>query len=383
MRLPPSAPRGVTPPPFAPGADVPSWAMRYTAGDYPPFGYTSDILGFALDTESTDLMALVVERGADGPFAGLPAWPGGFVDWARDADARAAGLRELGEETSDRAPAYLEPLDTYDALGRDPRQWAGTVDPTGGWTSRGARIVSKAFLALLTDLGPRPAPRPGEDNVAAEWVPVRRFLPWEDLRSDDGRTAALTLATRLRTWSRRSATAEPRREAAQRIDYAFGGAELEAWNEERVPERFALLMEAGLLAEAHRDQWGRATPMRTPATGIAMAFDHRLMLADALGRLRGKIKYRPALLAALRPGPFTLTALSAAVEAVGGRRLHGPNFRRVVSQTDAYTIVEPVSSPAPVRSGPKAGRRPTYYYRFPADVALRRLDPGIRLPWVP
>ncbi len=56
-------------------------------------------------------------------------------------------------------------------------------------------------------------------------------------------------------------------------------------------ERYELLYEAGLVREAMRD--GRKPAANAlPALGTSMMFDHRRILATAIARLRGKMKYR-------------------------------------------------------------------------------------------
>ena len=60
-----------------------------------------------------------------------------------------------------------------------------------------------------------------------------------------------------------------------------------------------------------------------------MALDHRRILATALGRLRGKLKYRPVVFELL-PSAFTLLQLQRVVEALAGVRLHKQNLRRLV-----------------------------------------------------
>ena len=62
-----------------------------------------------------------------------------------------------------------------------------------------------------------------------------------------------------------------------------------------------------------------------------MVADHRRILATAIARLRGKIKYRPIVFE-LMPPSFTLLQLQRTVEALAGVRLHKPNFRRLVEQ---------------------------------------------------
>ncbi len=78
-----------------------------------------------------------------------------------------------------------------------------------------------------------------------------RYFPWEDWR--DGRPALLApIETRLERWAAAAQTDAQRRPREERIGLAFGlgGA---SWNEELVLERYELLYEAGLVAEAARD----------------------------------------------------------------------------------------------------------------------------------
>src|SRR5689334_4200161 len=111
-------------PSFAPTSPsaVPTWARAYRAGDFPPYAYTADVLELAVDLDAATVRGLVVERG-DPPYPNHLAWPGGFVEW-KDFDASEAGLREVSEETGHAGrPRFFEALDTYDANGRDPRQF--------------------------------------------------------------------------------------------------------------------------------------------------------------------------------------------------------------------------------------------------------------------
>lgn len=377
--------RAVRVPGIAAGDEVPPWALRYAAGDYPPYALAADVLAFAVRPGSDGdarLEALLVERGRPGPYQGMLAWPGGFVDWLGDVDAEAAARRELREETGLAHAPWLETLDTYDRVGRDPRQWAGAPGPDGTWLSRGVRVASKAFVALL-DAPREVAPQHGEDAAAAHWVPVSALLPWEERRDEAGARLARALGQRLRGWA--AGQPESVRPALERrIAHAFGGAQLAHWNEERAPERWALVLEAGLVEEAHRTRWGSVVelPEAVRDTGRALAFDHRTMLADALGRLRGKAKYQPGVLQALLPARFPMRDLVRAVEALGGRRLHEPNFRRIVAEAASFRIVEPVgrAGGGAAARAPRRGPAPRMH-RFLADTPLRRLDPAMRVPW--
>ena len=363
-------------------SDVPEWALRYNAKEYPRHAVTGDAVALVLDRrgDAAALRALVIVRGGE-PFAGLDAWPGGFMDWAEDDDTRQTAVRELREETGVEAPAYVEPLASYSANGRDPRQYAGQRDAkTGEWRARGARVTSTAYLMLMGEEGAREVS--GSDDAAeARWADVYDYLPWEDLRRPAGRAAARHVLRALCAWA-----GGPGSERRERIDYAFGFA-LAEWNEERVPERYALLLEAGLVPEGRRDRWGRAEAGEDdPHFGREMAFDHRRILADALARLRGKIKYLPAALMALAGEELTLDELQAACEAIGGRPLHRANFRRAVA---------PVKGPHQART-PRivtgTGRRRARgagepgvapeLFRFRPDAVRARLDTSLRFPWL-
>jgi hypothetical protein len=362
----------------APKMRAPAWAFTYRAGDYPPWGYTVDVVGLAVNPAAGELRALLIERARE-PFAGHAAWPGGFVEQRDDADARGAALRELHEEVGPRVVRYLETLDTYDTSGRDPRQFAGAIEPeTGRWIERGARIVSKAFIALLDETDIALAPESAKEAVRAAWVNVYPLLPWEDLREERGRRLARQLPARLRQWAALGTPAEAS-ERGQRIRRAWGRS-LAAWNEELANERYGLLLEAGLVEEAWRDRWGQRrpdVPRGILAPGAALAFDHRRMLADAVGRIRSKMRYVPGVLAALAGQEVTLPALQRAVEAAAGRRLHASNFRRAV--TESRGLLRPAGRQvAGGGSGPRAA-----LYGFAPDVEYARLDTALRLPWAP
>ena len=104
--------------------------------------------------------------------------------------------------------------------------------------------------------------------------------------------------------------------------------------------------------------------------GRPMAFDHHRILATAMGRLRGKLKYRPVVFELLPP-EFTLLDLQKTVEAISGTLLHKQNFRRLVEQGG---LVEPTGNVSTETSG-----RPAKLYRFRREVVLERPAPGLRV----
>jgi hypothetical protein len=152
-----------------------------------------------------------------------------------------------------------------------------------------------------------------------------------------------------------------------------------------------LLYEAGLVAESHRDWVSRPQeercelpisqePMDDPElaavvaqTGVAMGFDHRRILASSLGRLRGKIGYRPVIFE-LMPAEFTLLRIQKVAEALSGILLHKQNFRRLVIQGG---LVKATGHRDASNSG-----RPAELFRFRRSVLQERPAPGVGLPQV-
>ena len=141
----------------------------------------------------------------------------------------------------------------------------------------------------------------------------------------------------------------------------------------RVLERYELLYEAGLVGESWRDR-ETAGPAGVPPLGEPMALDHRRFLATALGRLRGKLKYRPVVFELL-PATFTLLRLQRIVEALAGARLHKQNFRRLVEKDG---LVEGTGVVEPGTVG-----RPAELFRFRREVLRERRAPGVGLPAQP
>ncbi len=105
-----------------------------------------------------------------------------------------------------------------------------------------------------------------------------------------------------------------------------------------------------------------------------MGFDHRRILATAVSRLRGKIKFRPVVFELLPP-TFTLLQLQRVVEALAGQPLHKQNFRRLVEKGG---LVEGTGKQA---SG--TGGRPAELFRFRRGVLRERPTPGVGLPALP
>jgi hypothetical protein len=260
------------------------------------------------------------------------------------------GLREWVKRQTGLELGYVEQLYTFGDRGRH-------AEPGGQHT------LSVGYLALT---------RGAEELMGSHWSPWYAYFPWEDWRK--GKPGILTddIEPRLKAWAERSPLPdEPvrplRRAERLRIGFGVGGE----WDEEKVLERYELLYEAGLVAEAKRD--GRAAASQwseLPELGRAMAFDHRRILATAMGRLRGKLKYRPVVFELLPP-EFTLYDLQKTVEAISGTLLHKQNFRRLVEKGGVVEMTGNVST--------ETGGRPARLYRFRREVVLERPAPGLRV----
>ena len=284
---------------------------------------------------------VLTTRGDEGELA-LPFGP---FDPVRDRTFELALRAFVTAQTGFRL-GFVEQLYTFGDLGRDsPRATQGPER---------RREVSIGYLALTADAADAPM-------AEARWTPVLDIFPWEDRR--DGAAPCLEpLIGGLSAW----AGGDGRRRA--RVEALFAPAPPHRWNEGRVLERYELLYEAGLVAEAARD---RDRPVPPQAPGRAMASDHRRILATGLGRLRSKLKYRPVLFD-LMPPTFTLSELQAAAEAVAGLSLHKQNFRRGVERTG---LVEPTG-----RLSSATGGRPAELFRT-VDGDLTAADAlGLPLP---
>jgi len=271
------------------------------------------------------------------------ALPYGPLDPNRDSTIEKA-LRQWVENQTGLSLGYVEQLYTFGDLFR------GSDHP-------GARRISVAYLALTME-------RPPQDPRAA-WLPWYRYLPWEDWRGGRPVIMDTCIESALNDWVRRSPSPAAARERAD-ITFGLHGA---AWDTERALERYELLYEAGLVGEARRGDAGRAVAY--PQLGESMVMDHRRILATALGRQRGKIKYRPVVFELL-PNQFTLLQLQRVVEALSGIRLHKQNFRRLVEHGG---LVENTGLQASATGG-----RPAKLFSFRREVLRERPAPGVGLP---
>jgi hypothetical protein len=257
------------------------------------------------------------------------------------------GLRAWVERQTSQKLGYVEQLYTF---GDRDRIETDAAEPV--------RALTVAYLALVREARPAGA-------AAALWQSWYRQFPWEDWRA--GKPATLApLQERLARWAQDAGADAERRLRVERLGLAFGSS----WNEELALERYELIYEAGLIPEAWRNLGNAIPPADGPAFGVPMAADHRRILATAIGRLRGKIKYRPVVFE-LMPPSFTLLQLQRTVEALSGVRLHKQNFRRLVEQQGLVEETGGISA--------KTGGRPARLVRFRREVLLERPAPGLRL----
>lgn len=260
------------------------------------------------------------------------------------------GLRDWVHEQTGLDLGYAEQLYTFGDRHRDPRERAG-----------GPRVLSIAYLALV-----REGRVPGGGR--ARWRGFYEFLPWEDARTGRPELIDGVIAPALARWAGKASDAQTRRARRERADIAFGLRGV-AFGGERVLERYELLYEAGLVGESRRDR-GMTSTVKPSLLGEPMALDHRRLMATALGRLRGKLKYRPVVFELLPP-TFTLLRLQRVVEALAGARLHKQNFRRLVEKgglVEGTGVVET-----------QGVGRPAELFRFRREVLRERLAPGLGL----
>ncbi|NWG71991.1 MAG: NAD regulator [Parvularculaceae bacterium] len=271
------------------------------------------------------------------------------------------GLRDFVERQTRVTLGYVEQLYTFGDKGRE----APAAALVGG--AAGDRVVSVGYLALA----PSPAPVDGAD---ASWRDWHEFFPWEDWRDGEPEAIGLILPA-LERWAK-SALDEPVADSRRtRLRLAFGLSD-HGWEEERALDRYELMYEAGLVAEAARDR-KRAGGVRptdaAPVAGLGadMASDHRRILATAIGRLRGKLKYRPVIFD-LMPPTFTLLALQRTVEAVVGFDLHKQNFRRSVEQSGLVARTKETAL--------QTGGRPAALFRANRPALRDRAGKGLAIP---
>lgn len=244
---------------------------------------------------------------------------------------------------------YVEQLYTFGDKDRETPE-AKIMDAPNN-----ARVISVGYLALTQE------PLPPEAEFEAKWHSWYRYFPWEDHRS--GRPAIIdsVIAPHLMTW----AAGNERR--ADRASIAFG-LDGRRWIEERTLDRYELLYEAGLVQECARDADLAEPDIKL---GDILASDHRRILATAISRLRGKLKYRPILFELLKD-KFTLSELQRGAEMILGFPIHTQNFRRSLDKTGL------VEGTGQMETG--TGGRPAELFTYRQDYVRGIAAPGLSTP---
>ena len=305
-------------------------------------------------TEEEPRVLTVLEGPVDRRMTALPFGP---LDPDRHRTIEL-GLRAWVHEQTGMDLAYVEQLYTFGDRDRAVAADGRTL------------VLAVAYLALVRE-------RQVAEGHTAAWQGIYGVLPWEDRRDGEPRILRDRIRPALAEWVDAAPEHSVHLERRGRAAITFG-SDATSWDSERVLDRYELLYEAGLVAESVRDRepaphQGRAVSRQT-GFGAPLALDHRRILATALGRLRGKLKYRP-LVFELISETFTLFQLQRTVEALVGVRLHKQNFRRLVERG---SLVEGTA-----QLDPDTGGRPAELFRFRREVLHERPAPGVGLPGLP
>lgn len=307
-----------------------------------------DLLGVIVAVTDEVPRVLVVDN--DDEIA-LPHGPFVPADHASLED----GFRQLIEAQAGLDLYYIEQLYTFGNRFRTAEEIDGAP-----------RTLSVAYVALTR-----------EDEVPLDgtrWADWYEFLPWEDWR--DGRPEELDslIAPHLARWCSKTRAPTARLNREERVNVTFGHPGSMELDAVLTLERLELLYDAGIMAESDRDERAIRGDAAAPAPvniGVSMASDHRRVLATALGRIRGKLAYRPVVFELL-PGEFTLLQLQQVAETLSGTHLHKQNFRRLVMQAN---LVEPIGRTTAVGRG-----RPAELFRFRREVLGEKLTVGLSRP---
>jgi len=307
------------------------------------------------------LSAVIVAANADAPYAlatrladGATGLPHGRFDPAGHRTFEL-GLREWVHAQTGFEPGYVEQLYTFGDLGRELPQAELDDAPSG------ARLISVGYLGLTPE-------RTDISAFDAVWRDWHRYFPWEDHRKGRPEIIDQAIAPALVAWADQGGKNASDRLARVHRDFGLDG---QPWIEERTLERYELLYEAGLAAEASRDSGRKPSKLSPAALGEAMISDHRRILATAIGRLRGKIKYRPVIFE-LMPERFTLFDLQKVVEAILGLPLHKQNFRRALERADLVVGLGVFTQ--------ATGGRPAELYRFRHEALREGHVSGVQTP---
>lgn len=283
---------------------------------------------------------------------GLPALPSGDLDPGRDRTLDRAMRRWSAEQTG-LALGFVEQLYTF-----------GDVDRDAVAATRDERRLSVAYLAFVG--GGEPVL---SSDHGATWLDVYALLPWEDRRGGEPSVLTDQIRPAIATWIEAAASDVDEADArAERAEVAWG-RRAGRWDAVRSLERYEMLYELALVGESQGESHRLTNGVEIDERfGPIAALDHRRVLASALGRVRGKLTYRPVVFELLPP-TFTLSQLQRVVEALVGVLLHKQNFRRLV---EGAGLVEGTGQRAA-----DTGGRPAELFRFRREVLRERPTPGL------
>lgn len=216
------------------------------------------------------------------------------------------------------------------------------------------RFLSVGYIALTNNHYATNS----DDGKFLDWY---GFFPWEDWRKGKPVIIEKEIIPFLKEWADKDESKEARKYKNTRIDICFGKGEY-SWDEEKVMQRYELLYEAELIPEFWMDHKKNIAEAPRLISGSHMIYDHRRILATAISRLRGKLKYRPFVYE-LMSEEFTLLRLQKAMEAIAGKNLHKQNFRRFVESSG---MIESV----PNKVSTEAKGRPAGLFKFKREVAI-------------
>jgi hypothetical protein len=262
-----------------------------------------------------------------------------------------SGLRAWVERQTQLPLGYVEQLYTF-----ADRDRAGAI---------AQYVISVSYLGLTRE-------QPAFSQHEASWRGWYDYFPWEDHRVGPPPLIEKILQPGLKDWVSAASDRATQRFRRQRAAALFGFEEHD-WNEELVLQRYELLYEARLIPEAihGNSSTSKLANAVSDTPGQPMILDHRRILATGIARLRAKIKYHPVVFE-LMPDTFTLLQLQRCVEALAGRQVHKPNFRRLIEQQE---LIEETGE-----TSQDTGGRPAKLFRFRRAVFAERAVAGTKLP---
>jgi 8-oxo-dGTP diphosphatase len=243
-------------------------------------------------------LSVVATRREQFPHRGAWSLLSAPLQAGEDTDAVAERvLRTQAGAHSGRDTMFVEQLRTYSAPGRVPDRW----------------VASVAYVALIADVGL---------SVGELGAVDTRVFAVDDLGVTVGENSPV----------------EPP------LSNSAGGS--------RGP---ASGTSAGISAGSSAGSFA-ATPQGTShqESTRVLAFDHDVILGDAIERVRAKFEYT-TVATSLVTEPFTVPELRRVYESVWGVNLHPANFRRKVLATPGFVVSSALSDGDGVEGGERRG----------------------------